>query len=117
ARKTHRQYTATFEQAAAGITHVDSQGHLLRINQQFCDMVGYTRDELRHMRFQDITHPDDIAEDERLMGLTVAGKISQYTLEKRYIHRAGHIVWAKLTVSLIRDERGRPDFLISIVQD
>jgi len=117
ARQTHRQYMATFEQAAAGMTHVGLDGTLLRVNQHFCDMVGYPREQLLRMRFQDITHPDDIADDVGLLEQAIAGKRSDYTLEKRYFHSDGHIVWVKLTVALIRDDRGEPDFFISVVQD
>ncbi|MDD3785915.1 MAG: PAS domain S-box protein [Hydrogenophaga sp.] len=117
ARHAHLQYTATFEQAAAGITHVGMDGRLIRVNQRFCDMVGYTREELLHLRFQDITHPDDIADDEAQMAQAITGQLSDYTLEKRYIHRNGHIVWVKLTVALVRDGDKAPDYLISIVQD
>lgn len=117
ARDTHRQYMATFEQAAAGMSHVSMDGTLLRVNQQFCDMVGYSREQLMRMRFQEFTHPDDIAADEAMIQQAIHGHLTHYTLEKRYIHRDGRLVWGKLTVALVLDHKGRPDFFISVVQD
>lgn len=117
ARKSQRHFIATFEQSAAGISHVAGDGRLLRVNQEFCKMVGYTQEELLNMRFQDITPPDDIPADEALIRQAFAGQRDSYTLEKRYIHRDGHLLWVKLTVALMRDEEGQPEAFISVVQD
>ena len=107
----------TFEHAASGITHVDARGRLLRANQTFCNMVGYSKDELAHLSFQDITVPEDIGPDLRMLDEALTGTRSSYTLEKRYRHKDGHIVWAQLTVALVRKSSGEPDYLIAVVQD
>ena len=114
---SQKKFLETFEHAAAGITHVGLGGELLSVNQTFCQMVGYSADELRHLTFQDITHPDDIGGDVGLLHEAVAGLRTQYSLEKRYIHRDGHQVWAQLTVALMRTPQGKPDYFISVVQD
>ena len=115
--ESQRKFQNTFEHAAAGISHVGLQGQLLNINQTFCHLVGYSEDELRTMSFQDITHPDDIDPDMRLLEETLAGKRNQYSLEKRYRHKDGHLIWAQLTVALMRKPDGEPDYFISVVQD
>ncbi|MEX1168295.1 MAG: PAS domain S-box protein [Hydrogenophaga sp.] len=107
----------TFEHAAAGITHVGLQGQLLAINQTFCELVGYTEDELRSMTFQTITVPEDLERDLNFLNETLAGKRNQYALEKRYLHKDGHTIWAHLTVALMRKADGTPDYFISVVQD
>lgn len=107
----------TFEQAASGITHVDPRGRLLRANQTFCRMVGYSKEELAHLSFQDITVPEDIGPDLRLLEEALAGTRSSYSLEKRYRHKDGHTVWVQLTVALVRTPEGVPDYFISVVQD
>jgi PAS domain S-box-containing protein len=117
ARTSQRHFLNTFEHAAAGMSHVALDGHLLRVNRAFCQLVGYTSDELLTMRFADITAPEDIGPDERLLAQTIAGERDRYTLEKRYIHKKGHIVWAQLTVALVRQPNGLPDHLISVAQD
>ena len=114
---SQKKFLDTFEHAAAGITHVGLGGELLSVNQTFCQMVGYSEDELRHMTFQDITHTDDVEGDVGLLREALAGLRSKYSLEKRYIHRDGHVVWAQLTVALMRDPQGKPDYFISVVQD
>lgn len=114
---SQRQARNTFEHAAAGITHVGLQGQLLDINQTFCNLVGYTEDELRNLTFQDITHPDDVGPDVVLLEEALAGQRSQYSLEKRYLHKDGHLIWAQLTVALMRKPSGDPDYFISVVQD
>ena len=57
------RFTTTFEQVAVGFAHVSSDGHFLRINQKFCDIVGYTKKEMQTLTFQEITHPDDLDTD------------------------------------------------------
>jgi PAS domain S-box-containing protein len=116
-RTSQQHFLATFEHAAAGMSHVALDGRLLRVNRAFCQLVGYTSDELLSMRFTDITAPEDIAPDERLLAQTLAGKRDRYSLEKRYVHKEGHTVWAQLTVALVRQANGLPDHFISVVQD
>ncbi|HEY9096956.1 MAG TPA: PAS domain S-box protein, partial [Hydrogenophaga sp.] len=115
--ESQRKFQDTFEHAAAGITHVGLQGQLLEVNQTFCQLVGYTEEELRHMSFQDITLPQDIGPDLRLLEETLAGRRTHYSLEKRYRHKDGHIIWGQITVSLIRKADGTPHYFISVVQD
>ena len=107
----------TFEHAASGITHVDTRGRLLRANQTFCNMVGYSKDELAHLSFQDITVAEDIGPDLRMLDEALTGARISYMLEKRYRHKDGHIVWVQLTVALVRKSSGEPDYLIAVVQD
>ena len=114
---SEERYRATFEQAAMGIAHVGPDGSWLRVNQGLCDIVGYTAEELMALSFQDITHPDDLTADLELVQQILAGELKRYSLEKRYIHRAGHTVWINLTVSLIQHADGSPNYFISVVED
>lgn len=117
ARASQKRFHDTFEHAPAGISHVALDGRLLRVNQTLCRMVGYEAGELLEMRFQDLTHPEDIDPDERFLKQALEGRRDSYTLEKRYIHKNGSTVWAHLNVALIRREAGLPDYFISVVQD
>ena len=110
-------FQATFEQAAVGIAHVNLQGQWLRVNQKLCDILGYSPDELLQLTFQDITYPADLHTDLKYVGQLLAGKLSTYSMEKRYLRRDRSTVWANLSVSLVLDEAGRPQYFISIVQD
>ncbi|HWJ95697.1 MAG TPA: PAS domain S-box protein, partial [Telluria sp.] len=115
--QSNRAFRATFEQAAVGIAHVALNGRWLRVNQQLCDMVGYSREEISGLTFQDITHPDDLNADLRLMYRVLAGEIASYDIEKRYVRKDGRIVWISLYASLVRDAAGTPEYFISVVQD
>ncbi len=111
------RFRATFEQAAVGIAHLAPDGHWLRVNQKLCDIVGYTHDELLSLTFQDITHPDDLAADVGQVRRLLDGEIDSYALDKRYLGKTGKEIWIHLTVALIRDDDGAPDYFISVVED
>ncbi|MCX7130615.1 PAS domain S-box protein [Aeromonas sp.] len=116
-QQSETRFQATFEQAAVGIALVAPDGKWLRVNQRLCDMVGYQADELMGMTFQQITHPDDLFIDQAYVGQMLAGERPHYTLEKRYLRKGGDILWITLTVALVRDLKGEPDYFISIIED
>jgi PAS domain S-box-containing protein len=116
-QQSKQQLEDTFEQSATGMAHNDLQGNWIRLNQTYCDIVGYTKTEMLTKHFRDFTHPEDLELDMRQLKRTLAGEITHYSFEKRYIHRLGHIVWAHITISLVRKASGEPDYLIAVVQD
>jgi len=116
-QQSKKQLEDTFEQSATGMAHNDLHGRWIRLNQTYCDIVGYTKEEMLTKHFRDFTHPDDLELDMRQLQRTLAGEIHHYSFEKRYIHRLGHIVWAHITISLVRKASGEPDYLIAVVQD
>ncbi|MEA5516157.1 PAS domain S-box protein [Nodularia sp. UHCC 0506] len=116
-RESERQFRAAFHQAAVGIAHVGTNGQWLLVNQKLCDIVGYTSQELELLTFQDITHPDDLDIDLNYVNQVLAGEIENYSLEKRYFRKNGAIVWVNLTVSLMRESSGEPNYFISVVED
>lgn len=107
----------TFEHAASGMAHVDSQGQFMRVNRELCRILGYDADELLRMTFQQITHPLDLAKDEELLRKMLGNEINKYTMEKRYLHKNGAIVWARLSVAMLPRVPDKPVCLISVVQD
>jgi len=114
---SERRFRDTFEQAAVGIAHVAPDGRWLRTNHKLCEIVGYSAAQLGGMTYQDITHPDDLAADLHLAQRVAARDIGSYTLEKRYLHGDGRVVWIELTAALVRDESGAPDYFIAVVAD
>jgi PAS domain S-box-containing protein len=116
-RESESRFRTTFEQAAVGIAHVDPEGRWLQVNQKLCDIVGFAREELPSMTFQDITHPDDLGADIALMRQVLDGQINTYTIEKRYLRKDGSEVWIALTVALVRNDAGKPDYFISVIAD
>jgi PAS domain S-box-containing protein len=110
-------YEASFDAAPVGIAHMAADGRWLRVNPRFSQITGYPREEALGMRFQDVTHPDDLGEEVAGLRRLVAGEIETYRHEQRYIHRDGHVVWVDLTVSLIYDGEGRPKHFITVLED
>lgn len=116
-RESEARFRGTFDNATMGIAHVGFAGEWLRVNQRLCTIVGYDRDELLQLTFQDITHPDDIEADMHLFRQLMRGSLPSYQMEKRYLHKDGHVVWINLTTALQRDEQDNPLYCISIVED
>jgi len=108
---------ASFEGAAVGMAHVSTDGRWLRVNDRVCAITGYSRDELLAKTFQEITHPADLETDLSAMHVLLAGGIPNYTIEKRYIRKGGGIIWANLTVSLVRKADGSTDYFVSVIDD
>src|SRR5215207_8388335 len=115
--ESEERFRATFEQAAVGIAHNAPDGSWLRVNQRLCDIVGYSREELLQKTFQEITHPEDLDADLAQSRKLLAGQIETFSTEKRNIRKDGSIVWLNLTVSLVREPSGEPDYLITVVED
>ncbi|MFN8475055.1 MAG: PAS domain S-box protein [Anaerolineae bacterium] len=116
-RVSEERFRGTFENAAVGMSHVSLDGRWLNMNDKLCEITGYSREELLNLTFQEITHPDDLAEDLEYLRQMLAGQRQMYSMEKRYIHKRGHTVWVTLTVSLLHKPDGAPDQLIAVVQD
>ncbi len=107
----------TFDSAAIGLVHVDRDGHILRVNPQFCRYMGYEKDELIGLTFHQITHPADLSKDVAFFNQLLSGVIPSYSLEKRYFRKNGQTVWANLTVALVPVEEGQAEFVIASIDD
>ncbi len=116
-RDSEERFRLTFEQAAVGMAHVAEDGRWLRLNRKFCEIIGYTEQELLKLRFQDVTHPLDVAADVAQASSLGAGDIEHYSMEKRYIRKDGRVVWVNLTVGAVRDSRHRLKYFISVVEN
>ena len=116
-RDSEEQFRATFDFAAIGMALVSLEGGWLKINPAVAEIVGYTQEELMQMTFQDITHPDDLNTDLAYLHQLLDDKIQSYTMEKRYFHKQGHIIWVLLSVSLVRNSEGRPMYFVSQIQN
>ncbi|KPL67814.1 hypothetical protein SZ64_06610 [Erythrobacter sp. SG61-1L] len=112
-----RRFQATFDQAAVGIAHVAPDGSFIMANDAFCRISGWPREKLMVGGFQAITHPDDLDQDMAEVESLLSGRTSSYQMEKRYLRNDGSIVWVNLTVSLVRNSDGTPDFFVSVVED
>jgi PAS domain S-box-containing protein len=115
--ESEERFRRAFEGAAIGMAMVAPDGRWLRVNDSLTRLLGYTSDELLDLTFQDITHPDDLQRDLEAARDVLAGRVSWYHIEKRYIRKDGTIVWGLLAVSLVRDAAGSPAYFISQISD
>jgi PAS domain S-box-containing protein len=106
-----------FEQAPAGIAIIAPDGRLLEANRRMCDLLGYTHDELGRLTAFDFTHPDDLPLTRADVQRLLAGEISSYSRERRYIRKDGALIWMQTSVTLLRDAAGAPHRFVSVVED
>jgi diguanylate cyclase (GGDEF)-like protein/PAS domain S-box-containing protein len=111
------QFRTAFDDALVGIALVAPDGTWLRVNNSLCEIVGYSREQLHGTTFQDITHSEDLDADLAQLQETLAGERAGYQMEKRYLRPDGQVVWALLSVSLVRDAAGAPLHFISQILD
>ncbi|WP_333600255.1 sensor histidine kinase [Flavobacterium sp.] len=115
---TELEFKTIFEQAPVGIARVEMHtGNFLEVNDEFCRIVGYTESELKKINFQEITHPEDAEQDVNCMYQLKKGFINEFTIEKRYIHKSGKIVWGNLIVSKLWKSDRKPVNTIAIIED
>jgi PAS domain S-box-containing protein len=111
------EFRAVFEQARIGINQADQTGRLIKANQWFCDLLGYTPAELLSLTYQDITHPDDLPQQQTLTNELYQQKLDSYHYEKRYLAKDGTAIWTAVTVSLVTDAQGQALADLAIVED
>ncbi|MBA2239354.1 MAG: EAL domain-containing protein [Lysobacter sp.] len=115
--ESEQRFSGAFEHAPSGMALVAPDGRWLKVNRAMCEILGYSESELLARTFQAITYPEDLARDLDHLHAMVAGDTDAYRMEKRYIHKCGHIVHVLLSVSVVRDDARRPRYFISHVQD
>src|SRR5581483_426674 len=106
-----------FVHAAIGMALVDMDGRFLRVNEALCRITGYPCDQLEARSLRELSHAADVDLDAVQIARLVRGDVPSYQIERRYVHADGHELWALLTVSLVRDDRHKPLYLISQLQD
>jgi PAS domain S-box-containing protein len=116
-RASEERFRRAFNDAAVGMALVDPDGQFLRVNEAFCEIVGYTAQELLGLTFQAITHPDDIPSNEIILQRALYGTQRRYQRENRYRHKDGKTVWAQVNGSVMRDAQGNALYIIAQVQD
>jgi len=112
-----QRFLQAFNHAPIGMALVSTKGEWIRANSSLCQMLGYGEEELVKLTFQELTHPDDLELDLEQMHQVLNGTIVTYSMEKRYYHKSGHLLWALLNVSLVRDDAGKPSYFVSQVRD
>lgn len=116
-RESERRFRYSFDYAPIGKALVAPDGRFLEVNAEVCQILGYSKNELLRTDFQAVTYPDDLDKDLDELQALLTGEKNAYRIEKRYQHKNGHVVYAQLDVSLVRDDQGAPIHFISQIQD
>jgi len=116
-RDSEKRFRNILENAPIGMAVVSLEGKFTLVNHSLCELVGYEKDELEGMRFQDITFPDDLSADLSNIQQLLNGTSTSYQLEKRYLRKNGDIVWVQLTRFVQRDSGGSPLYFIVQIED
>lgn len=116
-RESRERFSNAFECAAIGMALVSPEGRWLQVNRSLCGILGYSEEEMLAKTFQDLTHPEDVEASLAPFRRLLAGDLSTYQLKKRYLHKEGGIIWAQLTVSIVRGKEGLPFYVIAQIQD
>lgn len=94
------EFKTLFNQAPVGIAKLEtSTGKFVEINKEYCKITGYSKNELKNLSFEDITHPEDLQKDLDLMKKLINDEIDEFSLEKRYYHKSGKIIWVNMIVA------------------
>ncbi len=116
-REAEERLRHMFDDAAIGMAVNEFDGRFTQVNSSLCEMLGYSEEELLSTTFRDITHPEDLDTSAEHLQRLLEGETDSYQLEKRYVHAGGHPVWVLLNVSLVRDSKEHPLYLIAQSQD
>jgi PAS domain S-box-containing protein len=114
---SEERFRGIFDQAAVGIAQATLDGSFIVVNQKFADIIGYTCEEVLAKTWQDITHPDDVEADEAYVRQLLTNEIDRYSMEKRYIHKQGRVIWVQIHTTRLQEPSGTPQSLIGIVED
>ncbi len=114
----HEQwYRSMFERLAIGVVHSDATGRFLSVNDRFCRLLGYTREEALALEMRRVTHPSDIARSVAARARAMEGKLPEYQIEARLLSKSGAPIWAHIITSIGRQAEGEPAHFISLVRD
>jgi PAS domain S-box-containing protein len=115
-KKSEENFRNVFEHSVVGISMTTIDGKL-KTNKAFSRILGYSEAELSKLRWQEITHSDDIERSQEIISSIITGEKASARWEKRYIHKNGNIVWADISTSLQQDNEDEPLYFITSIDD
>jgi PAS domain S-box-containing protein len=116
-RARESKLSAYFHTRAVGIAVSSPEKMWVDVNDEFCAMLGYSREELARLTWAQLTHPDDLGADQRDFSRVLAGEIDGYSLDKRYIRKDGSVLWVLLAVNCARRPDRSVEFFVAVASD
>lgn len=116
-QQSEEKFKGAFNYSSLGMALVDNKGNFVEANNQLCEILGYTTEELKTLTFIDLTFTDDLAGNLDNQKRLISGEISSYSTEKRYVHKDKSIIWTHLSVSLIKNSKAEIQYFMSQIID
>jgi PAS domain S-box-containing protein len=116
-RRREEELRLLFDLSAVGMAKVSPDGRYLRVNRKYCQMLGYSEQELLQLTLYDVTHPDDRQASVAIVHSSFNGEPEEYSIEKRYVRKDGEIIWALINWTIVRDIEGHPLHSVANIQD
>ena len=116
-RSREQELRSLFDLSAIGMAKVSSEGRYLRVNRKYCQMLGYSEQEMLNLTLYDVTHPEDREASAVKMNSSFTGGPEEYSIEKRYVRKDGEIIWALVNWTIVRDAEGHPLLSVANIQD
>jgi PAS domain S-box-containing protein len=116
-RESEEKFRGAFDQVAVGINIASPDGKLLAVNKAFPQFFGYTEEELKQKKITDLSHPDELEGDRKIISDLLSGRSQVAAREKRYIHKSGKVVWGRVYGTVVWDEHNKPKYIIGVLED
>jgi len=116
-KKNELRFRSYFNLAGAGIAITSPEKGWIEVNDKLCSMLGYTREEIIKKTWAEMTHPDDLAADEKQFNRLLSGEIENYNLDKRFIRKDKTVIWTGLSVGCVRRLDGKVDYFVALLED
>ena len=116
-RESEARFKAMFDNTSVGIAMTDLDRNIIQINEAAARITGYTHDEMMHINPVDLAIPSDRLIGQEALQDMIAGRTNSMTVERRYMRKDGDIFWGRVTYSLVRDQLGKPQYLIGLIED
>jgi two-component system, sensor histidine kinase and response regulator len=116
-RESSGRFRTAFEDAPFGMCLTTLDSKFLQVNAALCEMLGYSERELLALSWPDLTPPEDLQRSREAAAVALGPGLPSVELEKRYIHKAGNVIWARAKLSVVRDSRGNPTHYVTHIED
>jgi PAS domain S-box-containing protein len=116
-RDSEERFRRLFEESPIGVALAGEEYRVIEANNAYCQMLGYTREEMSGLNLADINHPDETEANTALFMKLFNGEIQSYQIEKRHITKDGETIWVRTTTGAIRDETGKPKYVLGVVEN
>lgn len=115
--ENERKFSSIFNYSGIAIALGDPDGNILQTNTVFRNMTGYSEKELSQLHFSQLTHPDDLEKEFKLLDKLMKGEIKHYSIDKRYITKQKKVIWVEANITIIRDDKEQPLWFVGMIND